>query len=108
MFEMPNTNPPTVNAKRLKDKLNLAKGRMWCDHAFYAGASPENVKELAELEKMPGICGVKMFIGASTGSLLVPDDETILTGIKKRVHELMLAKHQATGASGEAKVAAPI
>lgn len=82
VFEMPNTNPPTVNAKRLKDKLDLAKGRMWCDHAFYAGASPENVKELADLEKLPGICGVKMFIGASTGSLLVPDDETIFKVMK--------------------------
>lgn len=82
VFEMPNTNPPTVNTKRLKDKLDLAKGRMWCDHAFYAGASPENVKELAELEKLPGICGVKMFIGASTGSLLVPDDETIFKVMK--------------------------
>lgn len=82
VFEMPNTNPPTVNAKRLKDKLALAKGRMWCDHAFYVGASPENVEELAELEKLPGVCGVKMFIGASTGSLLVPDDETIFAVMK--------------------------
>ena len=82
VFEMPNTNPPTINTKRLNDKLNLAKGRMWCDHAFYAGASPDNVDDLKNLEMLPGICGVKMFIGASTGSLLVPDDETILAVMK--------------------------
>lgn len=82
VFEMPNTNPPTVNAKRLKDKLDTAKGRMWCDHAFYMGASPENVDELKKLEQLPGVCGVKMFIGASTGSLLIPDDDTILKAMK--------------------------
>lgn len=82
VFEMPNTNPPTVNAKRLKDKLALAKGRMWCDHAFYMGASPENVDDLKKLEQLPGVCGVKMFIGASTGSLLIPDDATIFAAMK--------------------------
>jgi len=78
VFEMPNTNPPTVTEKRLQDKLERARGRMWCDHAFYAGASPDNIEELAHLETFPGCCGIKMFMGASTGSLLVPDDETVL------------------------------
>jgi len=82
VFEMPNTNPPTVNEKRLKDKLAAAKGRMWCDHAFYIGASEENAVELARLEKLPGCCGVKVFMGASTGTLLVPDDETLLKVLK--------------------------
>lgn len=90
VFEMPNTNPPTVNAKRLNDKLKLAKGRMWCDHAFYVGASPENVEELAELEKLPGVCGVKMFIGSSTGSLLVPDDETIFKVMKSGTRRMAI------------------
>ncbi len=49
VFEMPNTNPPTVGAKGLADKLARARGRMWCDHAFYLGASAENAAELAEL-----------------------------------------------------------
>ncbi len=78
VFEMPNTNPPTVDGKRLKDKLAAARGRMWCDHAFYLGASAENADELGTLEKLPGCCGVKVFMGASTGTLLVPDDETLL------------------------------
>ena len=77
VFEMPNTNPPTINEKRLKDKLARARGRMWCDHAFYVGACPDNVEELKHLEVLPGCCGVKMFMGASTGSLLVSDDETV-------------------------------
>ena len=82
VFEMPNTNPPTVDGKRLKDKLAAARGRMWCDHAFYLGASAENADELGTLEKLPGCCGVKVFMGASTGTLLVPDDETLLKVLK--------------------------
>ncbi|MFN3591170.1 MAG: dihydroorotase, partial [Thermaurantiacus sp.] len=60
------------------DKLNRARGRMWCDHAFYMGATAENADRLGELEQVPGCCGVKVFMGASTGDLLVPDDPTLL------------------------------
>lgn len=78
VFEMPNTNPPTVSKARLDEKLRRAQERMWCDYAFYAGASPDNIDDLAELEWQPGCCGIKVFMGASTGTLLVPDDETLL------------------------------
>jgi len=74
VFEMPNTNPPTTTTEALNDKLTRAKGRMWCDHAFYVGATPDNARELPKLEAMPGVAGVKMFMGSSTGNLLVPDD----------------------------------
>ena len=74
VFEMPNTNPPTTTAEALNDKLARAKGRMWCDHAFYVGATPDNAETLPALEAMPGVAGVKMFMGSSTGNLLVPDD----------------------------------
>ena len=77
VFEMPNTSPPTDTAEALSDKLARAQGRMWCDHAFYVGATAGNVDRLAELERLPGCCGVKLFMGASTGNLLVPDDETL-------------------------------
>lgn len=80
--EMPNTNPPTVNEKRLKDKLARARGRMWCDYAFYIGAAHENIDELAKLERLKGCAGVKVFMGASTGTLLIPDDETLLKVLK--------------------------
>lgn len=77
VFEMPNTDPPTTTTAALADKLARAKGRAWCDHAFYVGASPDNADKLAALERLPGCCGVKVFMGSSTGSLLVPDDETL-------------------------------
>ena len=74
VFEMPNTNPNTDSADRVHDKLKRAHHRMWCDHAFYVGATADNAEELAELERIPGTAGVKIFMGASTGSLLVDDD----------------------------------
>ena len=77
VFEMPNTDPPTTTVAALNDKLARAKGRAWCDHAFYAGATTDNADQLAEIERVPGCCGVKVFMGSSTGSLLVPDDEHV-------------------------------
>lgn len=77
VFEMPNTEPPTTDAGALADKLARAADRMWCDHAFYVGGTHENAAFLGELERLPGCCGVKVFMGASTGSLLVPDDDGV-------------------------------
>jgi len=77
VFEMPNTSPNTDSAARIEDKLKRAHHRMWCDHAFYVGATGENAEQLAELEMMPGTAGVKIFMGASTGSLLVAEDEAL-------------------------------
>ena len=82
VFEMPNTDPPTTNEAAINDKLARAKGRAWTDYAFYVGASPENAGELARLERLPGVCGVKMFMGSSTGSLLVADDENVARVLK--------------------------
>jgi dihydroorotase len=75
--EMPNTKPNTTTAEALADKLARAKGRAWVDHAFFIGAAAENADHLGELEKLPGCAGVKIFMGSSTGSLLV-DDENVL------------------------------
>lgn len=77
LFEMPNTSPLTTSAEALQDKLDRARGRMWCDHAFYVGATAENAEELGTLERLPGVCGVKIFMGASTGDLLTEDDATL-------------------------------
>ncbi|MEL7027869.1 MAG: dihydroorotase [Pseudomonadota bacterium] len=74
VFEMPNTRPNTTTAAALEEKLSRAQGRMYCDHAFYMGAAKDNASKLGELEMTPGCCGVKVFMGASTGDLLVPDD----------------------------------
>ncbi len=51
VFEMPNTRPTTGSPGALADKLARARGRMWCDHAFYIGATAENAEELGELER---------------------------------------------------------
>ena len=87
VFEMPNTAPPTTTAEALAEKLARAKGRAHVDHAFYVGATVENAGQLAELERLPGCCGVKTFMGSSTGTLLVGDDEgldRVLRNIRRR------------------------
>ena len=87
VFEMPNTKPPTTSAAALAAKVAAATGRMYCDFAFFVGATRENVDELGELERLPGAAGVKVFAGSSTGNLLVDDEETlarILATIRRR------------------------
>ena len=77
VFEMPNTKPTTVSAEALADKVRRGRGRMHCNFAFFVGATRENVEELPKLEKLPGAAGVKVFMGSSTGDLLVDDEETL-------------------------------
>ncbi|HEU0017449.1 MAG TPA: dihydroorotase [Methyloceanibacter sp.] len=87
VFEMPNTKPMTVSAEALAHKVERGRGRMYCDFAFFVGATRENVEELPKLEKLPGAAGIKVFMGSSTGDLLVDDEETlsrILTLIERR------------------------
>jgi dihydroorotase len=87
VFEMPNTNPTTSDPAAIAEKLRRAHHRMHCDHAFYAGATKDNADILGELEQLPGVCGVKLFMGASTGDLLVADDEgveRVLKAIRRR------------------------
>ncbi len=87
VFEMPNTDPSTTNEAALADKLARAKGRFHVDHAFYVGATEDNADHLGDLERLPGCCGVKTFMGSSTGSLLVRDDqglERVLKSIRRR------------------------
>jgi dihydroorotase len=82
VFEMPNTDPPTTTRAAIEDKLARAKNRMHCDYAFYVGATPQNAGALGELEKLPGVCGVKAFLGSSTGTLLLGKPEDILVALK--------------------------
>jgi len=82
VFEMPNTAPPTTTRAAIEDKLARANGRMHCDHAFYVGATPANIGALAELERLPGVCGVKAFLGSSTGTLLLSKEDDILAMLK--------------------------
>jgi len=77
VFEMPNTNPLTTSAETLADKLARARGRMHCDHAFWVGGTHDNADHIPELERLPGAAGIKVFMGSSTGDLLVEDDEGV-------------------------------
>ena len=81
-FEMPNTIPQTTDAATLADKVKRAHHRMHCDFAFYVGATRENTPDLGELERLPGACAVKVFMGSSTGSLLIEDDEGVRAVLK--------------------------
>jgi dihydroorotase len=77
VFEMPNTNPLTTTHEAFDDKIRRATGRMHCNFAFFVGGTHENVGDLPVLERLPGCAGVKVFMGSSTGSLLVSDDEGV-------------------------------
>jgi dihydroorotase len=77
VFEMPNTRPATETPALVADKVRRAAGRAWVDHAFYLGASAANADRLGEWERTPGCCGVKVFMGSSTGSLLVEEDAVL-------------------------------
>lgn len=87
VFEMPNTDPTTTSAEALADKVARASGRMHCDFAFFVGATGDNIKHLSELERLPGAAGIKVFMGSSTGSLLVEGDAAlaeVLRAIRRR------------------------
>lgn len=82
VFDMPNTNPLTTGEAELADKVARARGRMHCDFAFWVGGTHENARRLGELERLPGAAGVKVFMGSSTGSLLIADDAGIAEVLK--------------------------
>jgi dihydroorotase len=109
VFEMPNTNPNTVDQPTIEHKLARARDRMWTDHAFYVGGTHANVDHLAELERLPGICGVKVFMGASTGDLLIADDDgvrAVLSNVNRRAtfhseDEYRLAERRSLARTGD-------
>jgi dihydroorotase len=87
VFEMPNTKPTTTSAETLADKVSRARNRMFCDFAFYVGGTRENVDRISDLEHGEGSAGIKVFIGSSTGDLLVEDDaglESIVSKLTRR------------------------
>jgi dihydroorotase len=78
VFEMPNNVPPTTGEDQLADKVARAETAMHCDYAFYIGATAENTPDLARLSRLPGAAGVKLFMGSSTGNLLLAEDDQVL------------------------------
>ncbi|MGG7566086.1 dihydroorotase [Rhodovulum sp. DZ06] len=88
VFEMPNTSPLTTEFDKLEDKVNRGRNRMHSDFAFWFGATTENVGILEEAERLEGCAGIKMFMGSSTGDLLVSDDAgvaSVLANGRRRV-----------------------
>lgn len=82
VMEMPNTNPTTTTRERLADKYTLATGKARTNFAFYFGAANDNADEIARV--VPGeACAIKIFMGASTGNMLV-DDPKVLDDIFAR------------------------
>ena len=77
VFEMPNTNPLTTTPEALQQKLDIAAQNPWTDYAFYFGGTRENAQNLRQWENLPGVCGIKIFMGSSTGDLLCSADEDI-------------------------------
>ncbi len=98
VFEMPNTNPLTTSAETLAAKVSAAKNRMFCDFAFYVGGTRDNISEIPVLERLEGSAGIKVFMGSSTGNLLV-DDEPSLDRIIKS-----LSRRAAFHAEDEARL----
>ncbi|WP_167531231.1 MULTISPECIES: dihydroorotase [unclassified Mesorhizobium] len=87
VFEMPNTNPLTTSEATLADKVRRGSGRMHCDFAFWVGGTRDNARDVGDLERLPGAAGIKVFMGSSTGDLLVEDDEgvaSILRNTRRR------------------------
>lgn len=71
-MEMPNTNPTTTNAEALQDKLDRSKGRSWANYSFFFGATNQNLEEVIRIDPSK-TCGIKIFMGSSTGDMLVDD-----------------------------------
>lgn len=90
VFEMPNTKPSTTTADLFADKLARAKDRCHVHYGFYIGAAPENAEGLAELERLPHCSGVKVFMGSSTGNLLIEDDELLRRVLKSGARRVIV------------------
>jgi dihydroorotase len=83
VFEMPNTDPQTTTESALADKVKRGHHRMHCDFAFWVGGTHQNAADVAELERLPGAAGIKVFMGSSTGSLLVEDDDGVASILRR-------------------------
>ena len=73
-FEMPNTNPSTITLEKLEKKYKVASEKCITNFSFFFGATNDNIEEI---KKMDNTCGLKIFMGSSTGDLLVDDDEAL-------------------------------
>lgn len=89
-MEMPNTNPPTLTQGLLREKYQIAARNSLANYSFYMGASNDNLDEVLRTDPL-SVCGIKVFMGSSTGNMLV-DDEKALEGLFSQAH-LPIATH---------------
>lgn len=75
-MEMPNTNPPTFTQELLEDKFDIAARTSLANHSFFIGAANDNLDEVMKTD-LTRVCGLKIFMGSSTGNLLVDAPETL-------------------------------
>ncbi len=114
IFEMPNTTPLTTTPEALTQKLDIAAQAAYCDYAFYFGGTAVNAPDLSKWENLPGVCGVKIFMGSSTGDLLSATDDEVRAVLANgtrvvAVHaedEMMMNENKKTilGASNDVKL----
>ncbi len=89
-MEMPNTKPPTLTQELLEEKYQLASRKSLANYSFFMGASNDNLSEVLKTDGSQ-VCGIKVFMGSSTGNMLV-DDEQVLEGLFAEAH-LPVAVH---------------
>lgn len=89
-MEMPNTKPSALTQELLQDKYDIAHRTAYCNYSFFMGASNENIEEVLKTDPK-SVCGVKVFMGSSTGNMLV-DNEQVLTNIFSNV-DMLIATH---------------
>ncbi len=89
-MEMPNTKPSCLTQKLLQDKYDIARETAWTNYSFFMGASNENIEEVLKTNK-EDVCGLKIFMGSSTGNMLVDNYKT-LQGLFSKV-DLLIATH---------------
>lgn len=75
-MDMPNTIPNVLSQKILEDKYKAAEGRSWANYSFYMGVSNDNAEEVLKTDAET-VCGIKIFLGASTGNMLVDNQQTL-------------------------------
>lgn len=90
-FEMPNTTPPTTTAESIKEKVDIAKETSYVNFAFFMGGTDNNLEELKKAKDLEGCCGIKIFLGSSTGSLLLYEKDALLDIYKNT--DCMISHH---------------
>lgn len=75
-MEMPNTIPNVFTQKLLEDKYNIARNNSWVNYSFFMGASNDNIEEVLRTDPL-NVCGIKVFMGSSTGNMLVDNEKTL-------------------------------